>query len=172
MAIELSEQLKTTYQEAAKNLKGSERRKFMAGIVKSLGYGGLTYCAQEFGWDPKTMRKGCQELESGIDLADRPANPGRKPTEERLPSLRDDLTQILDEQSQTDATFHSQQLYTRLSVHAVRTQLVEQYGYTEEQLPTDEILRQRINELGYKLRTVKKNLPKKRSQKQMQSLSS
>ena len=42
MQRELSEQLKVTYQEAAKNLKGSIRRKFMAGIVASLGRGGLS----------------------------------------------------------------------------------------------------------------------------------
>ena len=70
MQIELSETLKTTYQDAAKNLKGSARRKFMAGIVASLGRGGLSYCARELGWDPKTMRKGGQELESGIDFPD------------------------------------------------------------------------------------------------------
>ncbi len=58
MQIELNEQLKTTYQEAANNLKGSARRKFMASIVASLGHGGLSYCASELGWDPKTMRIG------------------------------------------------------------------------------------------------------------------
>ncbi len=172
MQIELSEQLKATYQEAVKNLKGSARRKFMAGIVESLGHGGLSYCARELGWDPKTMRKGRQEVENGVDFADRPTNPGRKRTEERLPTLLEDLRQILDEQSQTDATFQSERLYTRLSVQEVRTQLIERQGYTEEQLPDNEVLRQRINDLGYKLRTVKKNQPKKRSLRLMPSLTS
>lgn len=172
MQIELSEQLKTTYQEAANNLTGSARRKFMAGIVASLGRGGLSYCANELGWDPKTMRKGCKELGSGKAFADRPTNPGRKRTEERLPTLLDDLKQLLDEQSQTDATFQSERLYTRLSVQEVRTQLIEQHGYTEEQLPSNEVLRQRINDLGYKLRTVKKNQPKKRSPRPMPSSNS
>ncbi len=166
MQIELNEQLKTTYREAANNLSGNARRKFMAGIVESLGRGGLSYCASELGWDPKTMRKGRQELASGEAFADRPINPGRKRAEERLPTLLDDLKQLLDEQSQTDATFQSERLYTRLSVQEVRTQLIEQQGYTEEQLPTNEVLRQRINDLGYKLRTVKKNQPKKRSPRQ------
>ena len=161
MQIELGDTLKTTYQDAAKNLKGSVRRKFMAGIAESLGRGGQTYCERELGWDPKTMRKGRQELESGVDFADRPRNPGRKRTEERLTTLIEDLEQILDGESQTDATFHSQRLYTRLSVCEVRSQLIAQHGYTDEQLPNDEVLRQRINKLGYKLKTVKKNQPKK-----------
>jgi hypothetical protein len=48
MQIELSETLKTIYHEAAKNLKGSARRKFMAGIVASMGRGGLSYCNRLF----------------------------------------------------------------------------------------------------------------------------
>ena len=172
MLIKLSEQLKATYEAVAKNLKGSGRRKFMAGIVESLGRGGLSYCARELGWDAKTMRKGRQEVESGVAFADRPSNPGRKRTEERLPSLQADLRGILDEQSQTDATFQSERLYTRLSVQAVRTQLLERCGYTDEQLPVNEVLRQRINGLGYRLRTVKKNQPKKRSPRRMPSSTS
>ena len=162
MQIELSEVLKTTYQDAAQNLKGRARRKFMAGIAMSLGYGGHSYCAQELGWDPKTMRKGREELKGGVDFADRPSNPGRKPTEARLPTLIEDLQSILDGQSQTDATFQSQRLYTRLSVREVRAQLIAQKGYTDEALPSDDVLRQRINDLGYKLKTVKKNQPKKK----------
>ena len=171
MEIELSDTLKETYREAAKNLKGSARRKFMAGVVKSLGRGGLSYCTRELGWDPKTIRKGRQELESGIDMAERASNPGRKRTEERLPNLLEDLKRILDAQSQTDATFHSQRLYTRLSVREVRSQLIAQHGYIDEELPDDEVLRQRINKLGYKLRTVKKNQPKKNFRKLMPSSS-
>jgi hypothetical protein len=172
MQLELNETLKTTFQDAAKNLKGSARRKFMAGIAENLGRGGQSYCERELGWDPKTMRKGRQELESGVVFADRPSNPGRKRTEERLPTLIEDLEQILDGQSQTDATFHSQRLYTRLSVRQVRAQLITQHGYTDEQLPDDEVLRQRINKLGYKLKAVKKNQPKKNSRKPMPSSSS
>lgn len=171
MTVELSESLKKTYQEAAENLKGSARRKFMAGIVKSLGHGGLSYCEREFGWDPKTIRKGRQELESGIELPDTASNSGRERAEERLPMLIEDLQQLLDGQSQIDATFQSQRLYTRLSVREVRAQLIAQKGYRDEELPSNEVLRQRINGLGYKLRTVKKNQPEKKFLKPMPSSS-
>ena len=83
--------------------------------------------------------------------------------EEKLPTLIEDMKSILDGQSQTDATFHSQRLYTRLSVREVRAQLIAQNGYTDEELPSDDVLRQRINDLDYKLKTVKKNQPKKNS---------
>ncbi len=84
----------------------------------------------------------------------------------------EDLQSLLDGESQTDATFQSQRLYTRLSVREVRAQLLAQKGYTDEELPSDDVLRQRINELGYKLKTVKKNQPQKRFQKLMPSSSS
>lgn len=135
MPNELNEQLKTTYQEAANNLTGSARRKFMAGIVESLGRGGLSYCASELGWDPKTMRKGRQELAGGEAFADRPTSPGRKRAEEQLPTLLDDLKALLDEQSQTDATFQSERLYTRLSVQEVRSQLIAQQGTQKSSCP-------------------------------------
>ncbi len=134
MQIILSETLKKTYQEAAKHLKGSARRKFMAGIVADMVRGGLSYCARELGWDFKTMQKGSQELESGLDFRDVRENQGRKRVEETLPNL------LADMKSQTDATFQSQRLYTRLSVREMREQLIVQRGYTNEELPSLERL--------------------------------
>jgi len=59
-----------------------------------------------------------------------------------------------------------------LSVREVRAQLLSQHGYTDAELPDNEVLRQRINDLGYKLKTVKKNQPQKNSRKPMPSSSS
>ena len=38
----------------------------------------------------------------------------------------------------------------------MRNQLIEQKGYQEEDLPSEEVIRQRLNELGYTLQAVKK----------------
>lgn len=172
MQIELTNELKETYIETAKQLKGSDRRLFMARIVKSLGRGGQRLVERELGWDRKTIRKGRHELESGIICIDNFAARGRNPTEVSLPELRQDMRAILDGQSQTDPTFQSQRLYTRLTVKEVRKQLVEKKGYTDQQLPEDESLRTRINEMGYRLRGVRKSQPEKKSRKPTQSLSS
>lgn len=169
MKLELTAGLKQTYIETAKQLKGSARRKFMARIVNELGRGGLTYCAQELGWDAKTMRKGQAELRSGVDYIDAFGQRGRKRVEVRLPNLLDDLQAILDGQSQTDPTFRTQRLYTRLSVAEVRRQLIAQNQYENETLPHNETLRSRINELGYTLQAVQKSQPQKKYQKPMPS---
>ena len=67
---ELSEELKQTYIETAQALKGSDRRQFMARIVKSLGYGGQSYAARAFHWGRNTIAKGMRELESGMPIED------------------------------------------------------------------------------------------------------
>ncbi len=168
----LTDELKETYIEAAKQLQGSERRKFMARIVKSLGRGGQRQAERELGWDRTTIRKGTRELESGIDCVDAYHARGRKRAEEKLPDLLADMGSIVDGQSQTDASFQTTRLYTRLSVVAVRRQLIERHGYTDEELPSEEALRVKLNQMGYHLRPVKKSQPQKKSPKPMPSLPS
>ena len=161
--MELTEELKTTYIETAKKLKGHERRIFMARIVKSLEEGGQRRALRELGWCRDTIRKGQRELESGVIQADQFSARGRKKAEEKLPHLLTDIQSIVDGQSQTDPSFQSTRLYTRLSAAAVRKQLVAQKGYSEECLPSVETIRKKLNGLGYKLRAVQKSRPQKNS---------
>ncbi len=165
--MELTTELKATYIATAKMLKGSDRRIFMARIVKSLGYGGQSWVQRELGWCRKTIRKGIKELESGVGVVDNFAARGRKKSEEKLPNLLIDIQAIVDGQSQTDPTFQTTRLYTRLSAAEVRRQLIAQKGYTDQELPTEETIRVKLNELGYKLRAVQKSRPQKRSLKPM-----
>lgn len=160
---ELSEEMKDLYRKTAQVLKGSERRQFMAGIVKGLGKGGQSYAARAFGWGRNTIRKGMQELTSGVTIQDNFAGRGRRKAEEKLPHLLEDLRSIVDGQSQTDPTFQSVRLYTRLSAAEVRRQLIQQKGYTDEELPGEETIRVKLNQLGYKLRAVQKSRPQKDS---------
>jgi len=68
--IQLTEELKSLYIKTAKKLKGSDRRQFMAEVVKGLGIGGQTLAEQELGWNRRTIRKGMRELESGQSILD------------------------------------------------------------------------------------------------------
>lgn len=163
MTVRLTAELKETYIETAKVLKGSERRVFMARIVKSLGRGGQRLAERELGWCRDTIRKGMGELESGIPIEDNFSARGRKKAEEKLPNLLLDIGAITDSQSQTDPTFETTRLYTRLSAAEVRRQLIAQKGYTDEELPTEETIRVKLNQLGYQLRSVQKSRPQKNS---------
>lgn len=152
----ISEAEKEMYIETAKQLKGQARRLYMARVVKVLGPGGAWAASQEFGWDRNTIRKGSRELETGFICYDNYAARGRQRTEARLPELLNDLQAIAEQHSQTDPKFQSTRLYLRLSAASVRQQLIEQKGYTDEALPSNEVIRQRLNELGYSLKRVKK----------------
>lgn len=170
MSIQLTDSLKNLLRETALQLKGAAKRRFMAQTVLELGYGGQTLAEQELGWNRTTVRKGIKELKSGITCVDNHSAKGRKKAEEHLPNLLDDLKNLVDSQSQTDPTFKSKRLYTRLSAAQVRRQLIEKYCYTHEELPSEETIRVKLNNLGYRLKRVAKILPQKKFQKPKQSL--
>jgi hypothetical protein len=168
--MELSDDFKTVFTETAQVLKNSDRRIFMARVVKALGKGGQRYAEAELGWNRDVIRKGMHELESGIRCVDYFSGRGRKPIEEHLPNLIDDIDAIVKGQSQTDPTFKTTRLYTRLSSAEVRQQLIEQKGYNDSDLPSEEIIRQKLQELGYRMRSVQKSQPKKKFLRQTQFL--
>jgi hypothetical protein len=110
------------------------------------------------------------ELESGIVCFDAYTARGRKRSEEYLPNLLTDLKAVVDGQSQADPQFRTNRLYTRLTVAEIRRQLMARYGYTDEQLPTEETIRTKLNELGYYPKKVAKTQPKKKLRKPTPSL--
>lgn len=154
--MQVSEAEKELYIETAKQFKGHNRRMYMARVVRVPGHGGQTYAEREFGWNRKTISKGTGELETGLICYDNFAARGRERAETHLPDLPEDIKEIADRHSQTDPKFQSVRLYLRLSAASVRKQLIEQKGYTDEQLPGEETVWQRLNELGYRLKRVKK----------------
>jgi hypothetical protein len=159
--MSMDETTKQVYLETAQSLKGSARRLFMARVVQALGEGGQRQAERELGWNRRTIRKGLHELVSGCVCLDACVARGRKRAEERLPNLLADIQAIVDGQSQTDPRFESSRLYTRLSAAQVRQELIRQKGYTDAELPSEETIRVKLNDLGYRLRTVRKTVPQK-----------
>ena len=159
--LALTESLKSLFKDTAKQLKGTERRQFMAKVVRELGSGGYTLAERELGWNRCTIRKGMGELLSGIPIRDAFEQRGRKPVEEHLPHLLDDIRAIVEPHTQADPSLQTQRLYTRISATEVRRQLIAQKGYSDEELPTAEVIRQRLNRMGYTLKRVAKTKPQK-----------
>ena len=168
--MELTEAVKELLLTAAKALKGSDRRMFMARTVQALGEGGQRLAERELGWNRGTIRLGMHELERGITCIDAFSSRGRKRSEEHLPHLLNDLTAIVDSQSQADPQFRTTRLYTRLSAGEVRRQLIAQKGYSDTELPTAETIATKLNLLGYYPKKVAKSQPQKNSLKPMPSL--
>ena len=170
--MELTEEVKVLLLKTAKDLKGSVRRTFMARAVQALGEGGQRLAERELGWNRGTIRKGMHEVQRGIVCEDAFSLRGRKRREDHLPSLLSDITALVDSQSQADPQFRTPLLYTRLTAAEVRRQLIEKFGYTDEELPTAETIGTKLNELGYYPKKVAKSQPQKNSRKPRPSLPS
>jgi hypothetical protein len=149
--------------DAAKALKGSQRRLFMAKTVSAMGRGGQIWSEAHLGWNRETIRKGMHELRSGMTCVDAFHCRRRKPAEEHLPRLLDDIRAIADGQSQADPKFQTNRLFTRISAAEVRRQLIATKGYTDAELPTQQTINTKMNLLGYRLSKVAKCRPQKES---------
>jgi hypothetical protein len=155
--------------DAAKALKGSQKRLFMAKTVGAMGRGGQRWAQVNLGWCRETIRKGAHELRSGMTCADAFHCRRRKPAEERLPRLLEDIRSIVDGQSQADPKFQTNRLFTRISAAEVRRQLIATKGYTDAELPTQQTINAKLNLLGYRLTRVAKCRPQKKSRRPMPS---
>lgn len=157
--------------DTAMALKGSQRRQFMAKAVKAMGRGGQVWASEHLGWCRDTIRKGMHELDSGMTCVDAFHCRRRKPAEEHLPRLLDDIRSIADGHSQADPKFQTDRLFTRISAAEVRRQLIAVKGYTDEELPTQQTINTKMNLLGYRLSKVAKCRPQKKSSRPMPSSS-
>lgn len=117
--------------EGTKALKGSQKRLFMARTVQAMGRGGQRWAETHLGWCRDTIRKGRHELSSGMTCIDAFTCRRRKPAEEHLPRLLEDIRSIVDGQSQADPKFQTNRLFTRISAAEVRRQLIATKGYTD-----------------------------------------
>jgi hypothetical protein len=155
--------------DAAKALKGSPKRVFMAKTVAAMGRGGQCWAQEHLRWCRETIRKGTHELRSGMTCVDAFHCRRRKPAEEHLPRLLDDIRSIADGQSQADPKFQTNRLFTRISAAEVRRQLIATKGYSDEELPTQQTINTKMNLLGFRLTKVAKCRPQKESRRPMPS---
>ena len=158
----ITPELKVALNEAKNKLRASDRRQFMAQIVKSLGPGAQRRAQRELGWNRNTIIKGLKELNSGIDCYDNFSGRGRKRSEEHLPHLLDDIKAIVEPVSQVDPTFRTDQTYCPLTAGEVRRRLIEEKNYSDQQLPKERTIRTKLNQLGFKPQKVAKSKPKKK----------
>ena len=160
---EITPELKAVFNETKANLKGSDRRRFMAQIVLALGPGGQRRAQRELGWNRNVIIKGLKEFHSGIRCIDYYSGRGRKPAEQHLPNLLEDIKAIVEPVSQVDPTFRTDQNYCPLTAGEVRRRLIEDKNYTDKELPKERTIRIKLNDLGFKPQKVAKSKPLKKT---------
>jgi len=159
--MELTEAMAALLQKTADAFHGAQRRRYMAEAVEAFDLS-QRQAERHLGWAHNTVRKALHELHSGITCVDNFSARGRKPCESHLPRLSQDIRDLVADSLQTEAAFQTTRLYCRLSAHEVRKQLIEFKGYTDEQLPTVQTIGAKLNDLGFRLRTVVKSRPQKK----------
>jgi len=159
---ELTPQLCAFLNDTRNSLSGSNRRLFMAKVVKLLGPGGKRKAEACLGWNRCTINKGIKELDSGIVCVDAFSSRGRKGFDFYFPNLRKDIHDIVNPESQADPTFRTTNLYSPLTASEVRRRLISEKGYDDATLPKRQTIANILNQLGYSLKKVQKVKPKKK----------
>jgi len=157
--MEMRAEIRVWINETKASLEGYQRRHFMAETVKTMCKGSPMIAERELGWNRGTISKALEEWEGQFCYIDQGFLRGRKKAEEHLPKLLDDIVELADQHSQTDPTFRTTRLFTRLTAAQIRSQLIESKGYEDTQLPCRETIRDKLNGLGYGSKRVKKVNP-------------
>jgi hypothetical protein len=149
---------------AARQLKGRQRRLFLAQVCDILCDGSPRKAEQRFGWGRETVANGQLEQQEVGPVAKDDTSPrrGRQRSEEANPQLAIDIRLIVEPHTQTDPELKTQRLYTNLSAAEVRSALVER-GHQEDELPSVRTLRDILNRMNYRLKRIQKGKPLKKT---------
>ena len=152
----LTEKIQSTLKDAAKKLTGSKKRAFMAKVTIDYLDSSPRKAETQLGWSREAIATGLKELETRIVCVDNYRARGRKKTEELLPKLEKDISDLIDSHSQVDPKFKSTFKYIKVSARAVREALIFRKGYTEQELPCRQTIGDILNRMGYRLKKPKR----------------
>ena len=158
----LPEDQLATLKDAAGKLTGVKRRAFQAQVTLDYLEGRARLAETLLGWSRRTVELGLHELRTGITCVAHFSARGNRKWEEKQPQLEADIRALADPESQVDPKFQSPFLYTRITARAMRQALIEEKGWTDEELPCQNTIGNILNRLGYRLRRVQKAKPVKR----------
>lgn len=151
--------------DAATKLTGRKKREFLAKTALEYCDGSARKTETYFGWDRDAVQLGLHELRSGIECIGNYWASGNQKTEAKIVGLEDDIRALVDGESQADPQMRTTLAYTRVTAQGVYQWLLEEKGYTDEELPTVRTINAMLNRMGYRLRSVQKTKPQKKSLK-------
>jgi hypothetical protein len=152
----LSEEIKSTFKDAAKKLTGSKKRDFTAKVTEDYLGSSARRAESVLGWKRQSVELGLEERRTGIVCVENYQARGRQKSEELKPKLAIDILSLVEEKSQADPKFQSTFAYARISARAVRAALLAEKGYEEIELPNRQTIGEILNRLGYRLKKPKK----------------
>jgi Rhodopirellula transposase DDE domain len=168
---ELSESVKEDLLLAAGKLTGYRRREYQAEMAIKYCEGSPRRAKRVFGWGREAVRTGLHERRSGIRCLDNFGARGRRTTEETHPEWVARIHALVEPESQADPKFQTPLAYTRITAKAVHQHLAAAVAGTDQPVPAERTVSDMLNRLGYRLRRVRKTVPKKKFPKPMPSSS-
>jgi hypothetical protein len=154
---------------ASSKMVGSERRAFQAEMAARYCDTSPRQAELVFGWNRNTVELGLHERRTGVVcLSAQSAFAGNKLWEEKHPEVARALWQLAEAHAQQDPTFRTPLAFTRLTAAEALKQLRAQ-GFSESVLPSPSTMADVLNRNGYRLRTVLKAKPQKKSPRPMRS---
>ncbi len=149
---------------AARQLKGRQRRMFLAQVCETLCDGSTRKTEQRFGWGRETVAKGLFEQDQDEPDLPQPATSrrGRQRSEDKNPQLSVDIRLIVEPHTHPDPELKTERQYTNLSAAEVRQALLDR-GYQEGQLPSERTIRDILNRMNYRLKRIQKGKPLKKT---------
>ena len=150
---------------AALQMKGIQRRLFLAEVCVRLCAGNARQAERRFGWGRDTIAKGIEEqkLDPESRAARKSRNAGKRRSEDQNPQLAIDIRLIVEPHTQTDPELKTERLYTNLSAAEVRQALLER-GYSEQDVPSERTMRDILNRMNYRLKRIQKGKPLKKTE--------
>jgi transposase len=159
LKIQLEPKIKASLKDASVKLTGIKKRAFIAKATQDYFKGSPRQAETYMGWSRKAVSKGLKELETGILCQDNNQAKGRNRSEQKNQQLERDIQTLVDGKSQADPKFQTVFCYARTSARAVRQALIEEKGYTSEELPSRQTIGAMLNRMGYRLKKHKKSNP-------------
>jgi len=148
---------------AARALTGYRRRAFQAEMAERYCQSKPRQAELVFGWGRAAVATGLGERRTGIRCVDDVTARGRHRTEDDHPDLVARIRAVVEPQTQADPTFQTPLGYTRVTAAAVRRHLAATTTGTTAPVPAERTVSDILNRLGYRLRRVRKTVPRKKS---------
>ena len=163
---EITQSLKDDILSAARKLTGVRRREYLAEMAIKYCVGSARRAERLFGWGRAAVETGLGERRTGIRCLDNFRARGRHKTEEDNPELIEQIHALVGAESQADPKLQTLLAYTRITAKAVHQHLV---ANSVTPVPAERTVSDILNRLGYRLRRVRKTVPKKRFPKRTPS---
>ena len=148
--------------EYIKNEKNYLRKRELIGtLVLDLGKRSISAVANACGCCWRYVNKCYLMVKNKLPNLSNKNKCGRKSLFQIYPTLKEDITKIVENHCITDPRFKSEKQYVRLSIKEIKKQLVETGKYNSESF-SDSALNNLVNFMGYNLKKVQKIKPLKK----------